>query len=45
MHLARSDFSAESVQLENLDGELRSTRALIDTLEQRRILLQRKRAV
>ena len=44
MHLARSDLSAETQQVENLEGELRSTRALIDTLEQRRILLQRKRA-
>ena len=44
MRLARSDFSAETIQLGNLEDGLRGTRALIDTLEQRRILLGRKRA-
>jgi hypothetical protein len=44
MRRARSDFSAESIQVENLEDELRTSRALIDALEQRRILLERKLA-
>jgi multidrug resistance efflux pump len=44
MHVARSDLGAERSQIEKLSGELRSMRALIGTLEERRDLLRRKHA-
>jgi len=44
MNVARSDVGAERVQIEKLSSELRAMRALITTLEDRRDLLQRKRA-
>jgi hypothetical protein len=44
MLLARSDLKAEQVQIEKLDGELRATRSLIEALEQRLDLLQRRQA-
>jgi multidrug resistance efflux pump len=44
LNLARSDVSAAALQTDKLDGEMRATRALIATLENRRDLLRRKQA-
>jgi putative peptide zinc metalloprotease protein len=44
MLLAHSDFQGEQLQNEKLDGELRAMRTLIETLEQRLHLLQRRQA-
>jgi multidrug efflux pump subunit AcrA (membrane-fusion protein) len=42
--VARSDLGAERLQIERLSSELRAMRSLINTLEERRDLLQRKQA-
>ncbi|MCI0392275.1 MAG: HlyD family efflux transporter periplasmic adaptor subunit [Acidobacteria bacterium] len=44
MNVARSDLSAERLQIAKLSGELDAMRVLIGTLEARRDLLERKRA-
>ncbi len=44
MNVARADFGAERLQIEKLTGELSATRSIISSLEERRELLQRKRA-
>ncbi|MGH9849064.1 MAG: HlyD family secretion protein, partial [Blastocatellia bacterium] len=44
MNVARADFGAERSQIEKLAGELNATRSIISALEERRELLQRKRA-
>jgi len=44
MNVARADFGAERLQIEKLTGELSATRSIISALEERRELLQRKRA-
>jgi multidrug resistance efflux pump len=44
LSLARSDLGVERLQIEKLSGELRSMRAVIGALEERRELLERKRA-
>jgi multidrug resistance efflux pump len=44
MSLAHSDLGAERLQVEKLSSELSAMRTLVSTLEERRDLLQRKRA-
>jgi multidrug resistance efflux pump len=44
MNVARADFGAERSQIEKLTGELSATRSIISALEERRGLLERKRA-
>lgn len=44
MNVARADASAERLQIEKLTGELKAMREIIGSLEERRDLLQRKRA-
>lgn len=44
MNVARTDASAERLQIEKLTGELKATHEIIGSLEQRRDLLRRKQA-
>jgi multidrug resistance efflux pump len=44
MNVASADASAEHLQIEKLSGELKAMREIISSLEERRDLLQRKRA-
>ncbi|MGE0128005.1 MAG: efflux RND transporter periplasmic adaptor subunit [Blastocatellales bacterium] len=44
MNVARTDASAERLQIEKLTGELKATREIIASLEERRDLLRRKQA-
>ena len=44
MYLARSDVGAEKLQISKLSGELKATREIIGTLEDRRALLKRKQS-